>query len=61
MNVRDASSWEEKFKLDVWYVNNHSLWLVIKILLMTVKKVFAREGISTDRHLTIEKFKGSYK
>lgn len=61
VNGRNAISWEEKFKLDVWYVDNHSLWLDIKILLMTVKKVFVREGISADGHVTIEKFKGSSK
>ncbi|WP_301835959.1 sugar transferase [Pseudidiomarina terrestris] len=59
VNGRNAISWEEKFKLDVWYVDNQSLWLDIKILLMTVKKVFAREGISADGHVTTEKFKGS--
>lgn len=61
VNGRNAISWEEKFKLDVWYVDNRSLWLDIKILLMTVKKVFVREGISADGHVTIEKFKGSSK
>lgn len=59
VNGRNAISWEEKFKLDVWYVDNQSFWLDIKILLMTVKKVFAREGISAEGHVTIEKFKGS--
>lgn len=61
INGRNAISWEEKFKLDVWYVDNRSFWLDIKILLMTVKKVFVREGISADGHVTIEKFKGSSK
>lgn len=61
VNGRNAISWEEKFKLDVWYVDNRSFWLDIKILLMTVKKVFVREGISADGHVTIEKFKGSSK
>lgn len=61
VNGRNAISWEEKFKLDVWYVDNRSLWLDIKILFMTVKKVFVREGISADGHVTIEKFKGSSK
>ncbi|HAY96548.1 sugar transferase, partial [Shewanella sp.] len=46
INGRNAISWEEKFKLDVWYVNNHTLLLDIKILLLTVKKVFVKEGIS---------------
>ncbi len=61
VNGRNAISWVEKFKLDVWYVDNHSLWLDIKILLMTIKKVFIREGISAEGHVTIEKFKGSSK
>lgn len=59
VNGRNAISWEDKFKLDVWYVDNQSFWLDIKILLLTVKKVFVREGISADGHVTIEPFKGS--
>jgi lipopolysaccharide/colanic/teichoic acid biosynthesis glycosyltransferase len=59
VNGRNAISWDEKFKLDVWYVDNQSFWLDIKILLFTVKKVFVREGISADGHVTIEPFKGS--
>ncbi|WP_417446722.1 sugar transferase [Kangiella sp.] len=59
VNGRNAISWEDKFKLDVWYVDNQSIWLDLKILFMTVKKVFVREGISADGHVTIEKFKGS--
>ncbi|MCP4588120.1 sugar transferase [Pseudoalteromonas sp.] len=59
VNGRNAISWEDKFKLDVWYVDNHSFWLDIKILFLTVKKVFVREGISADGHVTIEPFKGS--
>ena len=59
VNGRNAINWEQKFKLDVWYVDNQSLWLDIKILLLTVKKVFARENISAVGHVTIEPFKGS--
>lgn len=58
VNGRNSISWEEKFKLDVWYVNNWSLRLDIKILFMTVFKVFRREGISQNNHVTMEKFKG---
>lgn len=58
INGRNAITWEEKFKLDVWYVDNRSFWLDIKILLLTVKKVFVREGISGSNHATMEKFKG---
>jgi len=59
VNGRNAISWEQKFKLDVWYVENQSFLLDMKILLLTVKKVFVREGISADGHVTIEPFKGS--
>jgi len=59
VNGRNAISWEQKFKLDVWYIDNQSLLLDFKILLLTVKKVFVREGISADGHVTIEPFKGS--
>ena len=59
VNGRNAISWEEKFKLDVWYVDNQTFWLDIKILFLTIKKVFVREGISADGHVTIERFKGS--
>ena len=59
VNGRNAISWDNKFVLDVWYVDNQSFWLDIKILLLTVKKVFVREGITADGHVTIEPFKGS--
>ena len=59
VNGRNAITWEEKFKLDVWYVDNQSLWLDIKILLMTVGKVFHREGISADGEATMQEFMGS--
>ena len=61
VNGRNALSWEEKFALDVWYVDNRTMWLDIKILLMTVVKVFKREGVSHDGHATMEEFKGSSK
>ncbi|WP_284702829.1 sugar transferase [Peribacillus simplex] len=59
VNGRNAISWEDKFKLDVWYVDNRSFWLDMKILFMTVLKVFNSEGISQTGHVTMEKFKGS--
>lgn len=59
VNGRNAISWEEKFKLDVWYVDNRSLWLDIKILWMTVKKVIVREGISAQGEATMSKFEGT--
>jgi len=59
VNGRNAISWDEKFYLDVWYVDNQSIWLDIKILWMTVKKVIMRDGISQSNHVTMDKFKGS--
>lgn len=59
VNGRNALSWDEKFKLDVWYVDNHSFWLDLKILLRTVKKVFVREGISAAGEATMPRFTGS--
>lgn len=56
---RNAISWEEKFKLDVEYVNKLSLKLDIKIFFLTVKKVWYREGISSDNSITMEAFKGN--
>jgi len=59
VNGRNVLSWDEKFKLDVWYVNNQCFSLDIKILWLTVIKVFKREGISSDSSVTMEKFNGS--
>lgn len=59
VNGRNALSWEDKFKLDVWYVDNQSFWLDLKILFLTVKKVFVKEGISADGEATMSKFTGS--
>ncbi|MDR6369246.1 lipopolysaccharide/colanic/teichoic acid biosynthesis glycosyltransferase [Chryseobacterium bernardetii] len=61
INGRNAISWEEKFNLDVWYVDHVSLMLDLKIIFLTIKKVFIREGISADGHVTIEPFKGKKK
>ena len=61
VNGRNALSWDEKFRLDVWYVDNHSFWLDLKILALTVKKVFVREGISAAGEVTMTYFTGSPK
>jgi lipopolysaccharide/colanic/teichoic acid biosynthesis glycosyltransferase len=61
INGRNALSWEEKFKLDVWYVDNQSLWLDLKIIVLTVKKVLIRDGISAEGEATMTKFTGSKK
>ena len=58
INGRNAISWEEKFALDVWYVDNCSLWLDIKILAITIWKVFRREGISAEGEATMPEFMG---
>lgn len=58
INGRNALSWEEKFALDVWYIDNQSIWLDIKILFLTVVKVFKREGISATGEATMAEFRG---
>jgi lipopolysaccharide/colanic/teichoic acid biosynthesis glycosyltransferase len=59
VNGRNALSWEERFKLDVWYVDNRTFWLDLKILFLTVRKVLVREGISKEGEATMSKFKGN--
>ncbi len=59
VNGRNTLSWEDKFKLDVWYVDNRSLWLDVKVLFLTVKKVLVRDGISAEGEATMSKFTGS--
>jgi len=59
VNGRNAVIWEDKFKLDVWYVDNISLTLDLKILAMSIWKIFKREGISQPGQATMEEFKGS--
>ena len=61
VNGRNALSWEEKFALDVWYVDNRSFWLDLKIIGSTIWKVLRREGISQEGLATVEYFKGSQK
>jgi lipopolysaccharide/colanic/teichoic acid biosynthesis glycosyltransferase len=59
VNGRNALSWEEKFKLDVWYVDNRSFWLDLRILFLTVMRVLARDGISAAGEETMPRFTGS--
>src|SRR5690554_4755166 len=59
VNGRNAISWEDKFTLDVWYVDNRSFWLDLKIIYLTVKKVLVRDGISAEGEATMSKFTGS--
>jgi lipopolysaccharide/colanic/teichoic acid biosynthesis glycosyltransferase len=61
VNGRNAISWQEKFDLDVWYVEHQSFWLDLKILLMTVKKVITRDGVSGGGEVTMSKFTGNNK
>ena len=61
INGRNAISWDEKFRLDVWYVDNRSLALDAKILLMTVFKVFRQSGINSSSEVTMPEFKGNTK
>jgi lipopolysaccharide/colanic/teichoic acid biosynthesis glycosyltransferase len=59
VNGRNAISWEDKFAMDIWYLDNRSFWLDIKILWLTVRKVLMREGISAPGEASMSKFKGS--
>ena len=59
VNGRNAISWEQKFKLDTWYVENRSLWLDFKIMLQTVKKVITKDDISAEGEATMTRFIGS--
>lgn len=61
INGRNALSWEEKFKLDVWYVDNQSFRLDLKIIFLTIKKVLIKDGISANGEVTMSKFTGSKK
>ncbi|MCC7464247.1 MAG: sugar transferase [Gammaproteobacteria bacterium] len=58
VNGRNAIDWERKFELDVWYVENQSLWLDVRILWMTLMRVLARKGISQEGHVTAGRFRG---
>lgn len=59
VNGRNALGWEEKFVLDVWYVDHQSLWLDVKILLLTIRKVLGQEGISAEGQATASRFRGN--
>ena len=61
VNGRNAINWDEKFDLDIWYVDNQSFWLDIKILFLTIKKVIMRDGISAKNSATMPPFKGTKK
>ncbi|WP_445577640.1 Colanic biosynthesis UDP-glucose lipid carrier transferase [Pseudomonas sp. E141] len=58
INGRNSLSWEDKFALDIWYVDNHTIWLDAKIIVLTLRKVLLREGIAAEGEVTMSKFKG---
>ncbi|WHS63175.1 sugar transferase [Pseudomonas sp. G2-4] len=59
INGRNGLGWDDKFKLDVWYVDNRSFWLDLKIILLTIKKVLVRDGINAEGEATMSKFTGN--
>jgi len=59
VNGRNTITWDEKFDLDLWYVDNQSMWLDIRILWLTIKKVLMRDGINQNNQVTMQKFKGN--
>jgi lipopolysaccharide/colanic/teichoic acid biosynthesis glycosyltransferase len=61
INGRNALSWEEKFKLDTWYVDNRTFWLDLKIIFLTIRKVVVRDGISAQGEATMSRFTGTPK
>jgi sugar transferase EpsL len=61
VNGRNAISWEEKFALDIWYVENQSLWLDVRIIVQTFRNVLTRHGVTAEGEATIQRFNGSPK
>lgn len=61
VNGRNAITWDEKFALDVWYVDHRTFWLDMRIVVMTFFKVFARSGINADKAATMEEFRGTHR
>jgi sugar transferase EpsL len=59
VNGRNAASWEDRLEMDVWYVDNRSVWLDVRIMFKTVRQVLRRDGIATDGHVTAPRFTGS--
>jgi len=59
INGRNELSWEQKFALDVWYIDNQTLWLDLKIIALTIKSVLTRDGISAEGEATMQKFRGT--
>jgi lipopolysaccharide/colanic/teichoic acid biosynthesis glycosyltransferase len=61
VNGRNAISWKKKFDFDIWYVEHHTFWLDLKIILLTIKKILLKEGITGPGEATMSKFKGNKK
>ncbi len=61
VNGRNATSWEERFEMDVWYVDNRSFWLDLKIIWLTIATVLKRDGVEAEGHVTMPKFEGTNK
>lgn len=59
VNGRNSITWNEKFEMDLWYLDNQSFLLDLKIILLTIKKVVMRDGISHSDNITMDKFKGN--
>ena len=59
VNGRNSIDWQQKFKLDIWYIDNYSFWLDLKIIFITLKKVKNRDGISASNHVTMKAFTGN--
>ncbi|MNG21362.1 putative sugar transferase EpsL [compost metagenome] len=59
VNGRNSLSWEKKFELDIWYVDNHTFWLDVKIVFLTIKKVVLRDGINEGGEASMSKFTGT--
>ena len=59
INGRNAISWQQKFEFDVWYINNQSFLLDLRIILLTVKEVFSGKGVNAPKKVTVEKFNGT--
>lgn len=61
VNGRNSISWKKKFDFDIWYVDHHTFWLDLKIIVLTIKKIFLQEGIAEPGEVTMSKFKGNKK
>jgi len=59
INGRNAIDWEEKLRLDIWYVDNQSLWLELKIMIITVLRVLSGSGVAKEGYATTDRFRGS--